>query len=44
MNIHEYQAKDCCGSTGSPVDAGSPAFSADEAVAAAKKLPDRSGW
>ncbi|HEY1605266.1 MAG TPA: ADP-forming succinate--CoA ligase subunit beta [Allosphingosinicella sp.] len=39
MNIHEYQAKDLLAKSGIPVPAGFPAMSADEAVAAAKKLP-----
>jgi succinyl-CoA synthetase beta subunit len=39
MNIHEYQAKDLYRQYGIPTGAGFPAFTADEAVAAAKKLP-----
>ena len=38
MNIHEYQAKDCCASSASPVPRGIAAFTADEAVEAAEKL------
>jgi len=38
MNIHEYQAKEILRSFGAPVPRGKPAFSAEEAVAAAKKL------
>jgi succinyl-CoA synthetase beta subunit len=39
MNIHEYQAKDLYRQYGVPTGAGFPAFSVDEAVNAAKKLP-----
>ena len=39
MNVHEYQAKALLASSGVPVPAGFPAMSADEAVAAAEKLP-----
>ena len=39
MNIHEYQAKELLANYGVPVPAGFPAMSADEAVAAAKRLP-----
>jgi succinyl-CoA synthetase beta subunit len=38
MNIHEYQAKEILRSFGAPVPRGKPAFSAEEAVAAAKQL------
>ena len=38
MNIHEYQAKDVLRGFGVPVPQGIPAFSVDEAVAAAEKL------
>ncbi len=38
MNIHEYQAKLLLKEFGVPVPDGHPAFSADEAVAAAEKL------
>ena len=38
MNIHEYQAKDVLKGFGVPVATGIPAFSVDEAVAAAEKL------
>ena len=38
MNIHEHQAKALLGSFGVPVPKGHPAFSVDEAVAAAEKL------
>ena len=38
MNIHEYQAKAVLGEFGVPVPRGMPAFSADEAVEAAKRL------
>jgi succinyl-CoA synthetase beta subunit len=39
MNIHEYQAKDLYRQYGIATGEGFPAFSADEAVAAAAKLP-----
>ena len=39
MNIHEYQAKALLKDFGAPVAEGVPIFSADEAEAAAKKLP-----
>ncbi len=39
MNIHEYQAKQLLKGFGAPVADGVPIFSADEAEAAAKKLP-----
>jgi succinyl-CoA synthetase beta subunit len=39
MNIHEYQAKELLAKFGAPVPAGYAAFSVDEAVEAAKKLP-----
>ncbi|WP_342360323.1 ADP-forming succinate--CoA ligase subunit beta [Terrarubrum flagellatum] len=39
MNIHEYQGKAVLKEFGLPVSAGFPAFTADEAVDAAKKLP-----
>ena len=39
MNIHEYQAKDLYRAYDVPTSLGYPAFSVDEAVAAAKKLP-----
>jgi succinyl-CoA synthetase beta subunit len=39
MNIHEYQAKAVLAEFGAPVPAGKPAFTPDEAVAAAKELP-----
>ena len=39
MNIHEYQAKELLAKFGVPVPAGHAAMSADEAVAAAGKLP-----
>ena len=39
MNIHEYQAKDLYRAYGVPTSTGYPAFTVDEAVAAAKKLP-----
>ena len=38
MNIHEYQAKQVLREFGVPVPRGEPAFSVDEAEAAAKKL------
>jgi succinyl-CoA synthetase beta subunit len=38
MNIHEYQAKEVLRGFGIPVPRGKPAFSVDEAVAAAKEL------
>jgi succinyl-CoA synthetase beta subunit len=39
MNIHEYQAKDLYRAYDVPTSLGYPAFTVDEAVAAAKKLP-----
>ncbi|MBS0277960.1 MAG: ADP-forming succinate--CoA ligase subunit beta [Proteobacteria bacterium] len=39
MNIHEYQAKDVLRGFGVPVPKGIPAFTVEEAVAAAKQLP-----
>jgi len=39
MNIHEYQAKAVLAGFAAPVSAGRPAFTPDEAVAAAKALP-----
>ena len=39
MNIHEYQAKELYRQYGVPTGKGFPAFSSDEAVDAAKKLP-----
>ncbi|MEQ9641366.1 MAG: ADP-forming succinate--CoA ligase subunit beta [Alphaproteobacteria bacterium] len=39
MNIHEHQAKDVLAKFGVPVPKGEVAFSVDEAVAGAKKLP-----
>lgn len=39
MNIHEYQAKELYRQYGIPTGAGYPAFTVDEAVDAAKKLP-----
>jgi succinyl-CoA synthetase beta subunit len=39
MNIHEYQAKELLAKYGVPVPAGYAAMSAEEAVAAAEKLP-----
>jgi len=39
MNIHEYQAKELYRTYGVPTAQGFPAFSVDEAVAAAGKLP-----
>ncbi len=39
MNIHEYQAKSVLRAFGVPIASGFPAFSSDEAVEAAKKLP-----
>src|SRR3974390_1300448 len=38
MNIHEYQAKEVLRGFGVPVPRGIPAFTVDEAVAAAQKL------
>src|SRR6201986_4140143 len=38
MNIHEYQAKEVLRAFGAPTPKGKPAFSVDEAVAAAKEL------
>ncbi len=39
MNIHEYQAKEILRKYNVPVPQGFPAFSVDEAVSAAEKLP-----
>ena len=39
MNIHEYQAKELLARFGVPVPAGHAALSAEDAVAAAEKLP-----
>src|SRR5881392_1942305 len=39
MNIHEYQAKELLAKYGVPMPTGYPAMSAEEAVAAANKLP-----
>jgi len=39
MNVHEYQAKAVLRTFGAPVPVGAPAFTADEAVAAARTLP-----
>ena len=39
MNIHEYQAKELLAKFGVPVPAGIPAYTVEEAVAAAGKLP-----
>src|SRR3954462_6168044 len=39
MNVHENQAKELLAKQGIPVPAGHAAMSADEAVAAARKLP-----
>ena len=39
MNIHEYQAKELLAKFGVSVPTGFPALTAEEAVAAAKKLP-----
>jgi succinyl-CoA synthetase beta subunit len=39
MNIHEYQAKSILKAFGVPVSDGAPAFTADEAADAARRLP-----
>ena len=39
MKIHEYQGKEIFRKYGVPTPRGIPAFSVDEAVEAAKKLP-----
>ena len=39
MNIHEYQGKAILKEFGVPIAAGVAAFTAEEAVAAAKTLP-----
>src|SRR6202521_2298719 len=39
MNVHEYQAKQLLRPDGVPVAQGAPAFTAEEAVAAAQALP-----
>jgi succinyl-CoA synthetase beta subunit len=39
MNIHEYQAKAVLADFAAPISAGKPAFTPDEAAAAAKALP-----
>ena len=45
MNIHEYQAKEVLRGFGVPVPKGKPAFTVEEAVAAAEKpAAARSGW
>ncbi len=43
MNIHEYQAKEIFRRYGIPTPKGIPAFSVDEAEAAAKKLIEETG-
>ena len=43
MKIHEYQAKELFRANGVAVPEGGPAFSVDEALAAAGKLGDRRG-
>jgi succinyl-CoA synthetase beta subunit len=43
MNIHEYQAKELLAKRGVPVPAGAVAYTADEAVQAAKRLGDPGG-
>ncbi len=39
MNIHEYQAKELLAKYGAPIAAGHAAFTVEEAVEAAKRLP-----
>ncbi|MGK6354188.1 ADP-forming succinate--CoA ligase subunit beta [Sphingomonas sp. DT-207] len=39
MNIHEYQAKELLAKFGAPIAAGHAAFTVEEAVEAAKRLP-----
>ncbi len=39
MNIHEYQGKAVLKEFGAPISAGVPAFTAEEAIAAARTLP-----
>ena len=39
MNVHEYQAKELLRGYGVPVTQGTPAFTVEEAVTAAEKLP-----
>ena len=39
MNIHEYQGKAVLKNFGVTVSAGAPAFTVEEAIAAAKSLP-----
>src|SRR6202171_6011038 len=39
MNIHEYQAKEVLRAYGAPTPRGFPAFSVEDAVAAARQLP-----
>jgi succinyl-CoA synthetase beta subunit len=39
MNVHEYQAKELLRQYGVPLAEGAPAFTAEEAAAAAQKLP-----
>jgi len=39
MNVHEYQAKELLRQYGVPLAQGAPAFTAEEALAAAHKLP-----
>src|ERR1700723_4541149 len=43
MKIHEYQAKQIFARYGLPIPRGYPAFSVDEAEAAAKKLAQETG-
>ncbi len=43
MNIHEYQAKELYKKYGIPVPKGIPAFTVEEATAAAKKLIEETG-
>jgi len=44
MKIHEYQAKELFRKYQIPVPNGKPAFTVDEAVAAAKSLSDKGPW
>ena len=44
MKIHEYQGKEIFRKFGMTTPRGIPAFSVDEAVAAARSLAATSGW
>ena len=44
MKIHEYQGKELFRKYGVATPRGTPCFSVDEAVAAARRSAARSGW